>query len=566
MKKINIKTRIILAIIISFTTLSPLFSQQESILFKAMRDEMNRSMKELKLPDSPSPWFIAYTTGETTYTSVIASKGVVLNSKVSPKERVHSVNLLVGNKEFSSDYSYSGNGIISATLSPSDDNYDQLRRGFWQTSDIAYKFAVEVFKSKQNNIKNANLTDEERSLHDMIPLSGTEKNSYISGSVNLDRKSFEELSKKLSAEFIKYPYLFDSRVSIDGILTNYYYVSTEGREFTEPVSFIMISVNGKVRNKAGQVFRDNKVILAYEFEKLPAEQELIKIVNDFAAGMKLLQSSAEMDEYYFGPVLFESEASANIFASNLISPSGIFSYRKPVQVMASVARVENISSRRDIKPLEERVGKKVIDSRISVVNRTDLKSFGTTPLVGSYSIDAQGVIPVKEVSLIENGILKNLLSTRVPTKKSKTSTGSLRFGARPRSVAQEVSPGVLEISATSGSTLVQLKDELIKAAKEEGLDYAYIVRKIAGESDQYIYKVSVRDGSETLVTGVEISSVPLNKLKRVLGVSSNQSAYNYLYQGVVPVSLIYPEALLIEDIEINKKPINIVKDSPLVSK
>ncbi len=558
--------RIILAVIISFTTLSPLFSQQESTLFKAMRDEMNRSMKELKLPDSPAPWFISYVTAETSYISVIASKGVILNSKVSPKERVHSVNLLVGNSEFSSDYSYTGNGIISATLSPSEDNYDQLKRSFWQTSDIAYKFAVEVYKSKQNNIKNANLTEEERSLPDMIPLSGNEKNTYNPGNVNLNRRSYEELSKKLSAEFAKYPYLFDTRVTMDGILTNYYFVSTEGREFTEPVSFIILSVNGKVRNKAGQVIRDNKVLYSSEFEKLPSEQELIKIVNDFAVNMKSLQSAAEMDEYYFGPVLFESDASAAIFASNLVSPSGIFSYRKPIQVMASVARVENISSRRDLKPLEERVGKKVIDSRISVVNKTDLKTFGTTPLIGSYSTDAQGVVPVKEIALIENGILKNLLSTRVPTRKSKSSTGSLRFGARPRSVSQELSPGVLEINAPAGSTLAQLREELVKAAKEEGLDYAYIVRKITGESDQYIYRVSVKDGSETLVTGAEVSSVPLNKLKRVLGVTKNQQVFNYLYQGAVPVSLIYPEALLIEDIEINKKPLNIVKDSPLISK
>jgi len=558
--------RIILAVIISFTTLSPLFSQQESTLFKAMRDEMNRSMKELKLPNSPAPWFISYVTGETSYISVIASKGVILNSKVSPKERVHSVNLLVGNSEFSSDYSYTGNGIISATLSPSEDNFDQLKRSFWQTSDIAYKFAVEVYKSKQNNIKNANLTEEERSLHDMIPLSGNEKNTYNPGNVNLNRKSYEELSKKLSAEFAKYPYLFDTRVTLDGILTNYYFVSTEGREFTEPVSFVILSFNGKVRNKAGQVIRDNKVLYSSEFEKLPSEQELIKIVNDFAVNMKSLRSASEMDEYYFGPVLFESDASAAIFAANLVSPSGIFSYRKPIQVMASVARVENISSRRDIKPLEERVGKKVIDSRISVVNKTDLKTFGATPLIGSYNIDAQGVVPVNEITLIENGILKNLLSTRVPTKRSKSSTGSLRFGARPRSVSQEVSPGVLEINAPSGSTFGQLREELIKAAKEEGLEYAYIVRKITGESDQYIYRVSVKDGSETLVTGAEISSVPLNKLKRVLGVTKNQQVFNYLYQGTVPVSLIYPEAILIEDIEINKKPLNIVKDSPLITK
>jgi hypothetical protein len=566
MKNINITARLIFATIISFIVLTPAFSQQENLIFKAMKDEMERSKRELILPASPAPWFISYTTAETSYISVIASKGVVLNTKVSPKERVHSANLYVGNNNFSSDYSYSGNGILSSALSPIDDNYEQLRRGFWQTSDIAYKFAVEVYKSKQNNIKNANLTEEEKTLNDMLPLTKIEKREDKPAVMNLNRKSYEDLSKKLSAELLKYPALFDTRVIIDGIITNYYFASTEGTQFVEPVSYVSLTVNGKIRNNKGQIIRDKRVIISSDFDKLPSENELIKLVNEFASDMVSIQSAVEMEEYYFGPVLFENEASATIFASNLISPSGIFSFRKPVQVMASVARVENTSSKRDVKPLEERMGKKVLDSRITVVNKTDMKTFGNTPIIGSYSIDAQGVAPIKEVTLIENGILKNLLSTRVPTIKVGHSTGSLRFGARPRSVILEVSPGVLEISAPMGNTLSQLKEELIKAAMEEGLEYAYIVRKISGDTDQYIYRVSVKDGSESLVTGAEISAVPLNKLKRVLGVSKGQMVYNYLYKGVVPLSVIHPEALLIEDIEINKKPLNIVKDSPLIVK
>lgn len=544
-----------------------LFGQtNDNVLFKAMQDEMDRSKKELILPNSPSAYFVAYTVGETQYISVSSSLGTALSVKESPKERVHSVNLYVGDSKFSSDYSYSGNGLSSQFFTNRDDNYDQLRRNFWQTSDIAYKFAVEVYNSKKNNIKTATLSDEEKALPDMLPLSKVEVFTPAIPAFNFDRKSYVELSNTLSKEFAKYPVIFGSGIEIAGIQTLYYYQSTEGTKIKEPVSYVSLTIKGRVRNTKGQIVDDRQVIYAKTFEQLPSKEALLKKVNEFSSNLSALQSASSMEEYYLGPVLFESTAAAKIFADNLISPSGIVSFRKPIQVMATAARAENVSSKNGIKALEERINKKVIDSRLSVANLTDMKEFGGVSLFGDYSMDAQGVAPVKEVKLIENGILRTLLSSRIPTKKIGASTGSMRFGVQPRAIVLDVVPGTLVISSPNGSSSADLKAELIKSAIEEGLDYAYIVRKIDGDSDQYIYKVSVKDGSETLVIGAEISPIPLNKLKRVLGVSKEQEAFNYLYNGQIPVSVVSPKSILIEDVEINKLPLNVQKESPLIVK
>src|SRR3989339_222610 len=562
----NIYRFTLLLLALNITVLASLQGQgNNSILFKAMEDEMNRSKNELTLPNSPSPFFVAYTVGDISYTSVISSKGTTIYTKVSPKERLHSVNLYVGDSKFSSDYAYSGNGILTTSMTVTENNYDQLRRSFWQTSDIAYKMAVEVFNSKQNAIKSANLTEQEKNLPDMLPLAKPVVN-VAQYAQNLATNKYEELANKLSAELAKYNSIFDSRVEIDAIVSNYHYISTEGTKTVEPAGYVAVTFKGKVRNAKGQVLRDEEVLYSKTFETLPAEKDLTLAAAKFAAKLTALINSTEMEEYYLGPVLFIEDAAAQILAENLISPAGVFAYRRPIQVMATAGRPENVSARRDIKALEERINKKVIDSRISVKNMTDSKTFGNTPLIGYYSIDAQGVIPQKETSLIENGILRNLLSTRVPTKTSSASTGSLRFGTRPRAIPLEVAPGNLIISVKEGTTTEELKKDLIKAAIEEGLDYAYIVKKIANQTDQYIYKVFVKDGSETLVTGAEVTPVPLTKLKRVLGLNQNQKIYNYLYQGTVPVSVIYPDGILIEDIEINRKPVNVQKDSPLIVK
>ncbi len=544
-----------------------LFGQKDdNVLFKAMQDEMLRSKNELILPASPSPFFVAYTVAENQYISVSSSLGTILSSKESPKERVHSVNLYVGDSKFSSDYSYSGNGVAATGLTSRDDNYDQLKRNFWQTSDVAYKLAVEVYNSKKNNIKTANLTDEEKALPDMLPLKKVEVYTSDAPALNVNKKSYEDLSNILSKEFAKYPQIVNSRVEVDGVETIYYFISSEGTKVKDPATYVCITLRGKVRNTKGQNIEDNETIYARTFEQLPSAEALLSIVNKFSSKLVSLQSAAIMNEYYLGPVLFEDEAVATLLSDNLISQSGIISFRKPIQVLATVARVESISNQKDVKPLEERINKKVIDSRLSVTNRTDLNDFNGMSLLGSYEIDAQGVKPAKEVKLIENGILKTLLSSRIPTKKINESTGSMRFGVRPRGVIVNVAPGTLVVSSPNGSPREELKSELIKAAIEEGLDYAFIVRNIAKETSQYIYKVSVKDGSETLMTGSEITSVPFMKLKRVLGVSKEQEATNFLYRDAVPTSIIYPKAILIEDIEINRKPLSVQKESPLISK
>lgn len=544
-----------------------LFGQtNEAVLYKAMQDEMARSKNELILPGSPAPFFVAYTVGENQYISVSSTLGVILSSKESEKERLHSVNLYVGDNKFSSDYSYTGNGIQSPSFTTRDDNYDQLRRNFWQTSDLSYKFAVEVYNSKKNNIKTANISEEEKALPDLLPLKKVEVYATAEPALNLSKKSYEDLAKLLSKEFAKYPQISDSRVEADGVETVYYYLSTEGTKVKEKEVYAGITFRGKVRNNKGQIVQDVETIFAPAFEQLPSKEALIAKVNKFAEKLVSLCNAEPMAEYYFGPVLFENDAVATILSDNLVSQSGIISIRKPIQVLASVLRVENVGAMKDIKPLEERINKKVIDSRLSVSNKTDLKEFNGMFLLGSYEMDAQGVAPVKDVKLIENGILKTLLSSRVPTRKISESTGSVRFGVRPRAVVTGVAPGVLVVNSLSGSSRDELKADLIKAAIEEGLDYAYIVRNIASETTQYIYKVSVKDGSETLVTGTEVTPVPLTKLKRVLGVSKEQEATSYLYKGSIPTSIIHPKAILIEDIEINKKPLSVQKESPLISR
>ena len=536
----------------------------DNTIFRAMQDELLRNMKELKLPESQPPFFISYTLAETEITTVTASKGAILTSLHIPKERVNSVNLYVGDYNFSSDYSYSGAGLMSTAFAPLDDNYDQIRNAFWSNSDIAYKFAVEVYNSKKSNLKNANLSEEEKALPDMQRIEKPQVFIQPKSSIVFDKSKYEKLAVSLSKEFDEDPALFDTRIQIFGIETRYYITSSEGTKIKQGVHITSINLSAKIRMDNGVIFSDNSNYLTSTFDDLPSGDKLTEMVRDFSSKMINIRNSDPIKEYYTGPVLFEESAVSSILLNNLLNPAGLFSYRKPIPVSSSVRRTEDVRERMNIKPIEERIGKKVIDNKISVINRTNMKEFNGKKLLGSYSIDAQGIIPPDELTLIDNGILKALINDRVPGKFVKESTGGMRLGVKQRSVVMGKAPGTLVIEAPGGSSQEELKKDLIKAAIEEGLDYAYIVRKINNRGDQYLYKVSVSDGTETMVNGAEITNIPLQKLKRVLGVSKDQRAENLLLGGVIPISVIYPSGLLLEDVEINVKRKNPQKNSPLI--
>ncbi|MDR2585147.1 MAG: hypothetical protein LBC84_02855 [Prevotellaceae bacterium] len=560
--------RTFITIIISFLfSTSLLFAQDQQVIFKAMEEEMERNMTQLQMdkPDTPPILYISYTLADTKSIQTSASNGTIIQTTATQVERISSVRLIVGDNTFSSDYSYTGNGILGVNFVTVEDDPAQIKAAFWANSDIAYKFAIEAYNSKKSNIKNANLTEQELGLSESIPMLATEVFAPYN-EIDISKDPYEALAAKLSVGFVKDRSVLLTSVDISGIETVYYRITSEGVKSKQAVSFVEIALKGKVRLPSGQVVGDEKVFIFSDLKEVSDLSWMMSEVKAFSDHLVAIKKSEKFGEYYLGPVLFEDEAVVKIFSDNLISASGLIASRKPITVITSVARAENMAEITRAKPLEERIGKKVIDSRLSVYNRTDLHSFNGIHLLGSYSVDAQGVVPKPNSTLIENGILKSLLTQNIPTVKSNESTGSYRFGAKPRAVTQEIAPGVLVIEAPKGDTREVLRATLIESAKEEGLEYGYIVRRYGERGDQFLYRVSVLDGSETLVVNCELAAVTLAKLKRVLGVAKDQYIQNNLHKNAIPCAIICPSGVLLEDIEINIKRVNLQKDSELIKK
>lgn len=518
-------------------------SEQDRVIFKAMQDEIERNKDSLMLSDAPEPCFISYALGRFQQFEVIGILGGIVKSFESTENTTGGVQLLSGDYGYTSDLMYLGQYVEVAL--PQEVDYLGIRRGFWNATDAMYKYSLQAMAAKQAYLKANPKTGEEAALADLQKVEAIERVVEAKDPYTIDIKYIENVIKELSLLFENYKEIYDTRVGITGIDMEIYRQTTDGVSVKQPTRFVNLYAKGSVTTDEGERISDTYALFVKCPRDLPSLEELKEEVKKFSERLIGLKNAPRVEEFYAGPVLFEEGAASAIFIRNLLSKSGVIAYRKP-----------DVEQGRNLKTLDDRFGKKIIDTRLSVKNYSTLDKYNGVSLLGSYEIDAEGVVPEKEMILVDHGILRGMLNGGVPTLKTPCSTGSSRYIYD--GVAYRTAPGTLHVQVDKGIKQEKMKKELIKAAKEEGLDYAYIVRRTGGVN-ALLYRVDVKDGRETLMRAADVSDINLAKIKRVLGISSKEEVSNYMLSGGVLTSLIYPSSILIEDVEISKIPLQVEK-------
>src|SRR5271157_2355608 len=95
-----------------------------------------------------------------------------------------------------------------------------------------------------------------------------------------------------------------------------------------------------------------------------------------------------------------------------------------------------------VSKLQDRLGSRVLPPFMSVVDDPTQASYQGTPLLGSHTVDDEGV-RARPTTLVENGFLKTLLNARDPVSGIPQSTGSFRtFGAQHSNFMITVTEGL----------------------------------------------------------------------------------------------------------------------------
>ncbi len=500
-------------------------------LLRAMIDEVDRSKSELKLDDLPRPYLVVYHVEDRIGLSMEASFGGLLQSKT---QRSRSAICRVRVGDMTLDNTNVGRGGGTRGTLPLDDDYTAIRHTLWRLTDQEYMQGVEILTRKQ-----AYLQDK---LNEDRPADYTAakavKQMNPAASLIFNQQEWTTNVERLSARFKRHASIQNARVSFFAGAVNAYSVNSEGTQLREGDTGILIGISASVQAEDGMFLSDSLAYIAEQFDELASVDDILSDIDDMCAKLTTLSNAPTLDQYT-GPVFFDAPAAGRVFGSLL--SHGVCAQPKPLGAGSSW----------DERSLEKKIGLRILPRSFEVYDDPTNRMYKDEALVGAYNFDDEGT-PSRHVSVIEKGILKNMLAGRAPTRKVVGTTGHAR-GAQigdPRATI-----GCLYIRDKQAVSTDELKTELISVAEEEGLAFGLRIETCqAGGWRQpgkpiYAYKVYVDDGHEELVRGLEFLQVPVRAMKRIVAASDEYAVSNSL--SPVSTSIISP-AVLFEELELRK--------------
>jgi predicted Zn-dependent protease len=424
-----------------------------------------------------------------------------------------------------------GAGLMSSIeLAPLDDNYQQIRRGFWLATDRQYKKALEDLSSKRAVLEN-------RQHADAIPDFSKEPVASVTESKDRDLPSFnelKELARKLSAVFKSTPEIYESSVDVEYKNVYTRYINSEGSTFTRARPHFKLKVSAQVQGADGAPFADSLDLFGRTVADIPSLDVLLARTRAMAERILKMRSAASLERYN-GPVLFEGDAAGEVF-SQQFAP-GLMAVRTPLgDDPRFEAFFNQLMGQLGGESLIDKIGGRVLPSFLSVSDNPLIDDYKGTKLLGANKIDDDAVT-TRETVLVQHGVLKTLLATRDPARTIPHSTGSRR-GWGP-------APGNLFVTSEQAMTTVELHKELLRRAKDRGLDYGIVVRRIGGGATASFMKLAMRmsqqgggssslaeaykiypDGHEELVQGIEIAEMTAASFKEIVAVGDTPNVFN----------------------------------------
>ena len=563
---------ILISIVISFLCSQNLVAQQSNkdIIFKAMQDEMERSMN-MSDKDYFTPNFISYTLMFQNSLKIVSQQGALFSSE-SRKYADGTWRLTIGDyqindENFENKISSGGQDVFYEMATPPiNPDYNGIRNVLWILTNYSYNTAAPNHKNKKELIEKHSLSEEDGLLPDF---SREDVVEYVQdrASYTIDKSKLEEKTRLYSSVFKNYPDLKYAKSQISVIQNDLYYLNSEGSVVSYPMDLTRLVVSVKTDFSGENATSNSLSFIAKTPEDLPSDKEVIAEIDKLAQQLKLFADAENLNEEYSGPVLFEGNIVGDVFMANLFSFDFSLNARRRNLV------VENYNKfyfEENGNKLQTKIGEQIFPDHLSITSYSTLEEFEGVKLMGAYTIDSEGVMPSDSMIMVEDGILKNLYSSRIPTTVSEQSTGSRRFTFNNNKIGFRRAPGSLYIRSNKGSSSEQLKSKLLVLAKEKGFEYAYIVRSIPtsiANLPANCYRVNVETGEETLINGAVLRyKLKAQVLKTLSGVSNTSIVYNTLFSGTryqlnsinasasgLPLSLIIPSAILVDNADIRTR-------------
>lgn len=429
-------------------------AETSSPLVEAVQIEINRGMAELQLDTQPKPYWMEANIIDASYTMAHTSNGVLLFQRENDFRRVR-LDVRVGSIDFdNSNLDTYSRGVEMMWL-PLEDNPIALRRILWLGMDEAYKDAVDTFAQKESSWENREYPERA----EMLPLNTkTVVDSELKPSI--DNTWSEETSLALSSVLAQYPDLDSNEVLVFEKSYVEDVLNTEGLHTSEVHTQIIIHAESVAKADDGSRIRNTRSWVAPSKDSLPSMNDLsteLQIMAEWTLALR----EAPIEENYLGPVILEDTAAVEVFRQ-LLHPQ--LSGSPP----ASATPNADGTLPRSIPTA--RLGRRLLPFGWDVIDDASNHPEAN----GSYVYDAQGVTP-NRVQLVSDGVVQDLLMSRIPRGEFTDSTGHARAVGSDRYVAF---PSVVSVTPKRRVSSRKMTRKATQLAKQTGSDYVLVVKHI----------------------------------------------------------------------------------------
>ena len=523
---------------------APAADKGEGVLLSTMQAELERAKTSLAKSD-PAPYFISYEVYDQRSLMVVGTYGTIVTSNMG-NHRWADVTMRVGSPAMDNTHNENRDSGITSGALPLADDRDAIARTLWELTDREYRRATPAYAKVMTN-KSVDAAEEDKSP-DFSQEAAQAHVETPSPPVAFNQKEWEEKLRKYSALFRKYPEIYNSTVTLQVEQTTSYFVSSEGSKVETPGLMARLVVEATTRADDGMDLVRVETFESSKPDALPSEKELIAKEEKMASDLKALRG-APLAEPFDGPALLSGRAAAVFFH----------------EVLGH--RLEGHRQRGDTEgqTFTKKVNQPVLPEFLSVYDDPTLGTINGVPLSGTYSHDDEGV-PSQRVPLIQDGILKNFLMSRMPITNFSKSNGHGRHQAGFMPTGRQ---GNLIVQSSKTVKDSEMRAQLIDEVKKQGKPYGLYFEDVQGgftlttrELPQafqvlpvIVWRVYPDGRPDQLVRGVDIVGTPLASLNRILLTGDKTEVFNGICgaeSGSVPVSASAP-AMLFSEMEVQKR-------------
>ena len=522
--------------------------QAAPVLLDAMTTELHRAFTSLgKQGDAKQlpPYFLSYSVSDATISMIQAQYGALVSS-ASNHLRVADVQVRLGEPKLDNTHgAHRSSAVNSATLSLADDR-EALARSLWLATNAGYGKALENYLQVKTEAEVR--AKEEDSSPDFSQEAPQVYVGKPAPQVLIDRAAWEQRIRALSLVFRDFPDVNQNMVMLAAQNETDYFVSSEGSRVLTPHVQARVIVFAMTRADDGMDLFRVQTFEAETAEGLPAQAEMEKAVRDLGSSLEALRK-APVTEPFDGPAILSGRAAAVFFH----------------EVLGH--RLEGQRQRGDEEgqTFTKDVGKEVLPAFLSVADDPTLTTFGKIWLSGNYQYDDEGQ-KAQRVTLIEEGVLKTFLMSRLPIASFANSNGHGRAQTGKVPTGRQ---GNLIVTSTKTEPEAKLRKQLIEEARKQGKTYGLYFEDISSgfavtqrNSPQafqiiplVVWRVYVDGRPDELVRGVSIVGTPLAAMKRILVTGDKSEVFNGecgAESGTIPVSAVAP-AMLVSEMETQKQ-------------